>query len=91
MTTQSEPTTITDNAGFQSLVQMWKFVGMWDDFSVVYDDMGEVPARLRNYTVVRSDDPNEPYGALLQMTPPNGAAPSLIGKKLLAKVRLKAA
>ena len=94
MTKQSEPTTITDNAGFQSLVQTWKYVDMWDNFGVVYDDLREVPQRLRSFTVIRCDDPSEPYGALLQMAPPNAtgeAAPSFIGKKLLAKVRLRAA
>ncbi|MEO1641583.1 MAG: hypothetical protein AAFU41_20330 [Pseudomonadota bacterium] len=94
MTTHNQPATITDNAGFQSIVQTWKFVDMWDNFNVVYDDLGQVPQRLSSFTVVRSDDPNEPYGALLQMAPPQmsgEAAPSYVGKKLLAKVRLKAA
>jgi len=88
------PATITDTAGFQSMVKVWNYVGAWENLDVIYDDLQQVPPRLRHYTVVRSEDPAEPYGALLQMRPPCAnatAANSYLGKKLLAKVRLPAA
>ena len=91
MSDQSQPTTITDNAGFRSLVNAWKYADIWDRFDLVYDGLSQVPARLHDYTVIRSDDPQEPYGALLQMSPgiaANGGSGALLGRKLLAKVRL---
>ena len=86
-----QPTMIVDNSGFNSLVTAWKYADVWDSFRVVYDKLDDVPERLRNYTIVRNDDPSEAYGALLQM-PPSGAklgdAASYLSRKLLAKVRL---
>ena len=85
------PATITDNAACKSLVNAWSYADVWDSFDLVYDDKSAVPARLHNCTIVRSDDPNEPFGALLQMTPENAQGKDVknyFGKKLLAKVRL---
>ena len=91
MTTTTQPATITDNTGFRSLVNAWKYADIWDKFDLVYNGVREVPERLHDYTIVRSDDPAEPYGVLLKM-PPAVAAPgnvqSYLGRKLLAKVRV---
>lgn len=85
------PATIVDDAGFQSLVNAWKYAEVWDSFDLVYDGKSNVPARLHNYTIVASNDPKEPYGVLLQMSPASAAGDAhtnYTGKKLLAKVRL---
>ncbi len=85
------PATIIDDAGFQSLVNAWKFADIWDQFDVIYDGKPDVPARLHGFTIVRSNNPQEPYGVLLQMCPKQAKTddgPQYMGKKLLAKVRL---
>jgi hypothetical protein len=85
------PATIVDDAGFKSLVNAWKYAEVWDSFDLVYDGKPNVPARLHDYTIVASNDPKEPYGVLLQMSPVSAAGDAhtnYAGKKLLAKVRL---
>lgn len=91
MTQQMQPVTITDTPGFASLVNAWRYADIWDRFDLVYDGIGSVPERLHDCTIIRSDDPTEPFGVLLQM-PPNsvhsGGSQAYTGRKLLAKVRL---
>ncbi len=85
------PATIIDDTGFNRLVNAWKFADIWDKFDVVYDSKPDVPERLHAFTIVRSTDPNEPYGVLLQMSPAAAMTQdraSYMSKKLLAKVRL---
>ncbi len=91
MTDANLPATIIDDAGFNYLVNAWKFADIWDKFDVVYGSKPDVPERLRAFTIVRSTDPNEPYGVLLQMSPAAAMThdrASYMSKKLLAKVRL---
>ncbi len=87
----SLPATIIDDAGFKCLVDAWKFADIWDKFDVIYDSKPDVPERLRAFTIVRSNDPSEPYGVLLQMSPATAMThdhASYMSTKLLAKVRL---
>ena len=91
LTNTNQPTTITDNIGFKSLVDAWKYADVWDKFDLIYDTQHDVPQRLCDYTIIRCDDPNEQFGILLKMTPciaRNGGSNAYFGKKLLAKVRL---
>lgn len=91
MTNPIQPTTITDNVGFKSLVNAWKYADVWDKFDLIYEGQSDVPQRLCDYTIIRSDDPDEQYGILLKMTPciaRSGGSTVYFGKKLLAKVRL---
>jgi hypothetical protein len=91
MTDDAYPVIIRDDARFEALVKTWKYCGTWDTFSQVYEGKHDVPARLRGFTVIASNDPAEPYGALMQLTPSqavSGNGSNDTRRKLLAKIRL---
>jgi len=88
---EGTPVIIRDNEQFATLVNAWRFSGIWDEFSLVYENTTSIPARLRGFTIIANDDVREPYGALLQIEPPNSHAdsqPNYAKQKLLAKIRL---
>jgi len=91
LTDEDHPVTIRDDARFETLVKAWKYSGTWQSFSQVYESKPDIPVRLQGFTIIANNDPNEPYGALLQVTPPQAQADShsnYAGRKLLAKIRL---
>lgn len=92
MIDNSLPATIIDDAGFKSLVNTLKYADVWETFDLIYDGKPQVPERLHGFTIVSCNDPAEPYGVLLQMSPEHvnaGDCAGYTGQKLLAKVRLQ--
>lgn len=85
------PTIIKDEKCYDTLINAWKFAGVWDTFGLVYDGMSDVPERLTGFVVVTSKDASEEYGILMQITPEQvnmSNSDNLMKQKLLAKVRL---
>ena len=91
MTDNEHPVTIRDDAQFKMLVRTWDYAGLWESFNLVYEGKLAVPHRLHGFVVIASNDPAEPYGALVQMAPSQARTDSQTncpGRKLLAKIRL---
>ncbi len=91
MTDEDYPVTIRDDARFEALVKTWKYGGIWENFSQTYESKPDIPARLQGFTIIARNDPSEPYGALLEVSPIQAKEDnqtSYAGRKLLAKIRL---
>lgn len=91
MSNNGYPVTIRDDAQFNTLVAALKFANYWEDFDFVYESKRDVPSRLHGFTVIASNDPSEPYGALLQVAPGQAETDvnlNYMAYKLLAKIRL---
>ncbi|MEP5762541.1 MAG: hypothetical protein ABJ327_25120 [Litoreibacter sp.] len=85
------PIIIRDDAQFNALVKVLKYGNHWEDFNFIYEDKQEIPKRLHGFTILASNDPNERYGALLQVDPLQAETDvnaNYTGRKLLAKIRI---